>query len=576
MANLRLFTRSQNAAAVLLSAIAGRPLALPLFRLMSDANAAPNVRPASFGWRWRSICHALVPAAALRSLADEAKDGGRLLHPCVIVTFESPVATRMLAFLENAPADVAHNVEGILPISYLGRLNEAIVAAIVRAPCTSSGRDAALSVAAYVAKPYVRRSIQRLLSVDHVARSFHEMLLHPSILQILVSYKNFLKYRATDEEYTGPRIRCMTWPPEAQQSLVAELEAAGIPLGASVGVFTHLLCVVYVHDAASAASSNTAFRCSSCEFMFFGLLPLSYLPLGPSPDECTFDHAPLSASSDLAAFSSNGTETSQLMRASNPEGFSGSHSRAQYKLHEAIEALTDAAPSDFVAESVALAALRSTSSSGGQMKTDWCAIDVGAAPGGWTAFLAGPHVGCSKVMAVDAACLAPAVSLIPSVCHVRSSLQDALISGALNADAPYDLLVADLNADPRDCARWISALFPLMKPGSALILTMKLPYATVESEMTHGQPIIQAAADMLFFGWTSFHCMWLMANTVNERTLFAFRRAAPVGSPPSQDSARQEVFNIRRSHQFRKARALQRQATAKLKLHEVEASASKP
>ncbi len=555
------------------------PCSIPLDILqlyqMSDATAGTNVRHASLGWRWSNIVQALVPAAALRALADAAVEGGRLQHPLVIITFESPVATRMLAFLENAPVDVAFSVEGILPISHLGRLNEAIVAAMVHAPDTLTACDAALNIADYVAKPYIRRSIQRLLSVDHVARSFHDMLLHPAIAQIIVSYKDFLKHRAVDEEYTGPRIRCMTWPPEAQKTLVVELEAAGAPLGASA--FTRLLCVVCVRGVSSAESSHASLHSASGEFMFFGLLPLDRLPLGLSPDELICNHAPSSSSSSaLVTASSNGTGPLPSLSGSSSEGISGSHSRAQYKLHEAIEILRDAPPADSLALSGTLDALRTRSSSAARTNTGLRCIDVGAAPGGWTAFLAGPHVGSSKVIAVDAACLAPAVLVIPSVHHVRSSLQDALISGALNADAPYDLLVADLNADPRDCARWISPLFQLMKPGSVLVLTMKLPYATVDSEMSHGQPIIQAASEMLSFGWTHFQCRWLMANTVNERTLFAFRRASAVGSPPSQDSGREGAFNVRSSHQFRKARALQKQAAAQLALHEVDASASQP
>jgi hypothetical protein len=542
---------------------------------MSHSLLETNVRPASLGWRWRTVYQALVPAASLRSLVDAVSDCGQLQEPLVIVSFESPVATRMLAFFESAPAEVSSSVDGLLPISYQGRLKEAIVAAVLRAPATSSACAAAVNISSYIAKPYIRRSIQRLLAVDHVARSFREMLLHPPIQQILVQYQLFENSNAVGAQYVGPRIRCMTWPPEAQKSLVQKLESAGLPLGASVGDFTHLLCVVHVYDAATASASlqNPHF-----DFLLFGLLNLDHLPLGPSPDELLLHHEPSSESSAVPADVVNQPEVlSACIRSSPTQSFSGSHCRAQYKLHEAIEALRDATPIQFLAESGdSLGALRAISRSCAPKKTGWNAIDVGAAPGGWSAFLAGPDVGCSKVMAVDAAGLAPAVLAIPSVCHVRSSLQDALMSGALNENAPYDLLVADLNADPRDCARWISPLFSLMKPGSALVLTMKLPHATVDSEMSHGQPIIQAAAELLSFGWTGFHCRWLMANTVKERTLFAFRRVSAVGSPPSQESGRSDVYNIRRSHQYRKARAIQRQAAAQSKIssHEADASSS--
>jgi hypothetical protein len=520
---------------------------------MCDVVAATRVRLASHGWRHGSVSQALIPEEAVRALAHAASEGGRLREPLLIVTFESPLATRMLAFLQDAPVDVLQSVEGILPITHAGRLNEAIVAAIARAPAALSACDAANILSAHVSKPYIRRSVQRLLSVDHVAGSFVEILHHPPIRHIIDAFKSSAAHRNSDAEYTGPRMRCMTWPPEAQKRLVSELEAAGAPLGASVGSFTHLLCVVHVHYATTAQSLNTELQSPCRDIMLFGLLPLDHLPLGPSPDELSSNHAPAPSAAPAVAEKPNILPS---LAAMNLHGHS--HCRAQYKLHEAIDVLRHTAPDDFVLRECGdnLSALRTKCSINGATKTDWRAIDVGAAPGGWSAFLAGPLVGCSKVMAVDAARLAPAVFAIPSVCHVQSSVQDALVSGALTADAPYDILVADLNADPRDCARWISPLFPLMRPGSMLVLTMKLPYATVDSEIAYGQPIIQAASELLSFGWTGFDCRWLTANTVNERTLFAFRRGAAVGPAPPIDTAREDVFNVRKSHQFRKARAL--------------------
>jgi hypothetical protein len=540
---------------------------------MEQSIAEIDVRHASLGWRWRTVAQALIPSASLPSLADAVSDSGQLHHPLVIVSFESPVATRMLAYFQCAPAHVSSRVDGLLPISYRGRLKDAVVAAIVHAPASSSCYDAAVNIASYVSKPYIRRSIQRLLAVDHVARCFREMIMHIPIRQIIVSYQSFLEREAVGAHYTGPRVRCLAWPPEAQKLLVLKLAAAGMPLGASVGDFTHLLCVVCVHDtkAADASLDNP-----DLGVLLFGLLPADHLPLGPSPDELILNRAPspeappisadseappISADSEAPPISADSVR-SAAVSACDPQSFSGTFCRAQYKLHEAMESLRDATLVDALESGDALAALRDMSRSRAAAKTAWRAIDVGAAPGGWTAYLAGPDVGCSKVMAVDAASLAPAVLDFPSVCHVRSSLQDALLTGALVENAPYDLLVADLNADPRDCARWISPLFPLMKSGSSLVLTMKLPYATVDSEVINGQPIIQDAAELLSFGWTSFHCKWLMANTVKERTLFAVRRERAVASPPPQDSARSDVFNVRRSHQYRKARALQRQAAA--------------
>eukprot|EP00903_Cladosiphon_okamuranus_P009874 g9380.t1 len=53
---------------------------------------------------------------------------------------------------------------------------------------------------------------------------------------------------------------------------------------------------------------------------------------------------------------------------------------------------------------------------------DWTAIDIGAAPGGWTSFLASK---CRRVLSVDPAELDPAVLALPNVVHVRRVIQAA-------------------------------------------------------------------------------------------------------------------------------------------------------
>ncbi|CAN0036170.1 unnamed protein product [Pylaiella littoralis] len=53
---------------------------------------------------------------------------------------------------------------------------------------------------------------------------------------------------------------------------------------------------------------------------------------------------------------------------------------------------------------------------------DWTAIDIGAAPGGWTSFLASK---CRRVLSVDPAELDPSVLALPNVVHVRQLVQNA-------------------------------------------------------------------------------------------------------------------------------------------------------
>ncbi|CAN0568477.1 unnamed protein product, partial [Ectocarpus sp. 12 AP-2014] len=49
-------------------------------------------------------------------------------------------------------------------------------------------------------------------------------------------------------------------------------------------------------------------------------------------------------------------------------------------------------------------------------------IDIGAAPGGWTSFLASK---CRRVLSVDPAELDPAVLALPNVVHVQKPIEAA-------------------------------------------------------------------------------------------------------------------------------------------------------
>ena len=54
------------------------------------------------------------------------------------------------------------------------------------------------------------------------------------------------------------------------------------------------------------------------------------------------------------------------------------------------------------------------------------AMDVGAAPGGWTKYLAENVAGCEKVYSIDSAKLSPVVLDTDKVVHIRRQIQDAL------------------------------------------------------------------------------------------------------------------------------------------------------
>jgi len=94
------------------------------------------------------------------------------------------------------------------------------------------------------------------------------------------------------------------------------------------------------------------------------------------------------------------------------------------------------------------------------------ALDLGAAPGGWTAVLA--DAGCS-VVAVDKGELDAQVAQRPEVEHLRVSAQDAL-----NQDlGGFDIIVNDMNLDPAESADLMCAFAERLRPGGAAIMTIK-------------------------------------------------------------------------------------------------------
>ncbi len=94
------------------------------------------------------------------------------------------------------------------------------------------------------------------------------------------------------------------------------------------------------------------------------------------------------------------------------------------------------------------------------------ALDLGAAPGGWTRLLAGKGL---NIVAVDPAELDPRAAALRNVRHIRKMIQETKFS------EKFDMVLNDMRMDARDAARILVSLADHLKPGGIVISTLKLP-----------------------------------------------------------------------------------------------------
>jgi 23S rRNA (cytidine2498-2'-O)-methyltransferase len=122
----------------------------------------------------------------------------------------------------------------------------------------------------------------------------------------------------------------------------------------------------------------------------------------------------------------------------------GQISRAEFKLLEAIELF------------------------GLRLPAEGLALDLGAAPGGWTRILL---KGAMSVVAVDPGELDRRVVADPAVRHVRQTAQRYLRT----ADERFDVILNDMRMDARDSARIMVSVSDKLREGSWALVTLKLP-----------------------------------------------------------------------------------------------------
>lgn len=108
------------------------------------------------------------------------------------------------------------------------------------------------------------------------------------------------------------------------------------------------------------------------------------------------------------------------------------------------------------------------------------ALDLGAAPGGWSKVLADYGY---NVLAVDPAALHPDLEKNPKIIHLKVKSQD------IHLEEPLDLIVNDMNIDPQETGDIMNEIAYLLKDRGLAIVTLKLP--------NHAQRSIEEATKIL-------------------------------------------------------------------------------
>jgi 23S rRNA C2498 (ribose-2'-O)-methylase RlmM len=211
-------------------------------------------------------------------------------------------------------------------------------------------------------------------------------------------------------------------------------------------------------------------------------------------------------------------------------------SRAYWKLHEAF--LLDASLRALVVRPGAKA------------------IDIGASPGGWTAFLASKGL---RVLAVDPGAVHASSPLVQ---HVAKRMEDALTDGDVarfaaataaatpagedHSQAGISLVVCDMNVRPSLSAELIRQLCESvpcpLSPDAVLVLTCK------ETLAGRSKMLVEEAQAELSDWWMEFRTTHLLSNG-KERTLIARRR---------QDATEEQRKQVRQQVENDKLRKQQR------------------
>jgi 23S rRNA (cytidine2498-2'-O)-methyltransferase len=116
------------------------------------------------------------------------------------------------------------------------------------------------------------------------------------------------------------------------------------------------------------------------------------------------------------------------------------------------------------------------------------ALDLGAAPGGWTKVLAEHGM---QVIALDPAELDPRVAGMPNVSHIRQRAEDYV------ADGEFDLLVNDMYLAPDLSAAMMVKMAAYLKPGALALMTVKRVGHNPDLTLEKALPVLSTAYDLV-------------------------------------------------------------------------------
>lgn len=156
-------------------------------------------------------------------------------------------------------------------------------------------------------------------------------------------------------------------------------------------------------------------------------------------------------------------------------------------------------------------------------KKDATAIDIGAAPGGWTHQLAQDM---RMVIAIDPAMLHESVAALENVHHVQKMSQDAgpdiddiMECESAERKKEVDLITCDANRDPFRLGKMLAPALKYLRPGGMLVVTLKFR----GNGARNLDKSMKALSDAFTCDITGMRNLCLMANTQNERTVVARR-----------------------------------------------------